>query len=119
MITMTDIDKTKANSAYSLAHQMPHDDRQKQWQEQFATYGFDNTELWNLDMTIARFIRPRLKRYLEVTPLDFSEAERQDLQMIVNAFEVIEKDVILTPEQSDIAQKGIQLFPQYFFRLWY
>jgi hypothetical protein len=116
---MTDIDKTKANSPYSLAHKMPNDDRQEQWQEQFATYGFDNTELWNLDMTIARFIRPRLERYLEVTPLDFNEAEILDLQTIVQALKLIEKDVILKAEEADLAEKGISLLPQYFFRLWY
>lgn len=116
---MTDIDKTKANSPYSLAHQMPNDDRQEKWQEQFVTYGFDNTELWNLDMTIAKFIKPRLQRFLELSPTDFNEEEQAELQKIVQAFELIEGDVILNAEQSDIAQAGINLLPKYFFRLWY
>lgn len=116
---MTDKTTLEPNSPYSLAHSMPNDSRQAAWQEQFATHGFDNTELWNLDMSIAKFIRPRLERFLELTPTAFTDDELADLQTILKAFELIEKEALFDAEQGEIAEKGIKLLPQYFFRLWY
>lgn len=37
----------------------------KRWWDR-RTLGFDDSELWSLDYTIAKFIAPRLKKYMEV-----------------------------------------------------
>ena len=42
------------------------DKRQAKWKKQRVKNGFDDTETWNLDTTLARFILPRLKRFREV-----------------------------------------------------
>lgn len=47
------------NVCFSLAE--PDDDRWEDWEYQRRTRGFDDTELWNLDSTIVKFILPRLK----------------------------------------------------------
>ncbi|MFW6046541.1 MAG: hypothetical protein ACOCP4_01980 [Candidatus Woesearchaeota archaeon] len=31
-------------------------------------YGYSDRETWSLDMTIAKFVLPRLKRYKEIDP---------------------------------------------------
>lgn len=41
------------------------DMRAKEYQKQRIERGFDNSELWSLDVTIAKFILPRLKAFRE------------------------------------------------------
>lgn len=53
------------NVCFSLAK--PDDDRWEEWQYQRKSRGFDDTELWNLDSTIAKFITPRLKKFKKNT----------------------------------------------------
>lgn len=42
-------------------------ERLEKWKSQRDERGFDDTELWNLDLTIANFILPRLKVFREQT----------------------------------------------------
>lgn len=37
------------------------DKRLKEWHKQHSKYGFDEREMWNLDITFALYIYPRLK----------------------------------------------------------
>ena len=53
------------NVCFSIAE--PDDERWSKWKQQRMERGFDDTELWNLDVTMARFILPRLKVYKEST----------------------------------------------------
>lgn len=53
------------NVCFSLTE--PDEEHWSEWQQQRLERGFDDTELWNLDVTIARFILPRLKIYKENT----------------------------------------------------
>ena len=46
-----DIDDTKARRKYKM---------------QRLERGFDDTETWNLDYTLAKFLAPRLRRFIEV-----------------------------------------------------
>lgn len=41
----------------------PSDKRWEEYKQQRLEQGFDNSELWNLDSTIARFIAPRIKEF--------------------------------------------------------
>lgn len=44
----------------------PDDDRWEKYKQQRLERGFDNSELWNLDSTIVKFILPRLKAFREI-----------------------------------------------------
>lgn len=49
---------------HGFAHDLPDtDNRLKKFRKQREKYGFDNSELWNLNTTIAKFILPRLKAF--------------------------------------------------------
>ncbi len=43
-----------------------NDKRQDKYKKQRVSRGFDDSETWSLDETIASFILPRLKRYKEI-----------------------------------------------------
>ncbi len=83
--------------------------------------GFDDSELWNLDHTISKFILPRLKRFKNITmgyPACITEKEWDDtLDTMINAFEYIVKEETDT-HQNEI-KKGLDNFRKYFFNLWF
>jgi hypothetical protein len=70
--------------------------RHIKWWWQRRTRGFDDRELWNLDVTIAKFILPRLKRYKDMTsgaPSGLYQIEwGLILSDIIQAFEYIVVD---------------------------
>ena len=43
----------------------PSDSRWEEYKQQRFERGFDNSELWNLDSTIAKFIAPRIKEFVK------------------------------------------------------
>lgn len=46
------------------------DKRQKIWRKQRKKYGFDNREVWNMDLAFYLWLYERLMRYKEITPVD-------------------------------------------------
>lgn len=97
----------------------PTDPRIPKYLKQQEERGFDDTELWNLDVTISKFVLPRLKAFKEYTltgPVELSHDEWQDtLQKMIDAFEQI-SDV--TIGENEIITLGLSLFHRYFLRLW-
>jgi len=102
------------------------------WQRR--TRGFDDSELWNLDYTIAKFIGPRLRAYKElnrcgvprVYPSHWSEEAtvnwwEHELETIARAFELlVEEDVSysFSEENAEVIKKGLKLFAKRFNHLW-
>lgn len=98
--------------------------------------GFSDEELWSLDITIIKFIYPRLKRFRDLGPHSFpselnSYQEWQDiLDKMVNAFEIIIEDInedrlflflssdIVQQEKIQTVEEGLELFHKWFFALW-
>lgn len=108
---------------YGCSSELPvDDDRQAAWAEQRASRGFDSTELWNLDVTISRFIAPRLKAFaadLHGFPNGLTEESWLiELNKMIAAFELCETVCIATPEQSQTIEAGLDSFRKYFFYLW-
>lgn len=130
------------NVCFSLAE--PDDDRWEEWKNQRLTRGFDDTELWSLDCTIAEFITPRLKqfksqcksipgdiayKYLN-SDVDKSEEEWNEiLDKMIWTFENWEND----PDTEEMSneefrkiydnwynkrQEGLDLFVKYISALW-
>ena len=111
---MTNIDpRGIKNVNFSLGKET--DEREPEWKAQRLTRGFDDTEMWSLDCTIAEFIAPRLKVFLEKAkqigdhPGNITSQEWQCIleQMI---------------EDSDAnwkkVDKALSLLHKWFFKLW-
>ena len=105
---------------------MLKDKRQKEWKKQRKEKGFDNTELWNLDNTIAQFIFPRLKAFKEKTPKIPGNLTEQEwnkiLEDMLYPFETIIQDnwytKVPTKEECKKFKKGLKLFSKYLMALW-
>ena len=103
--------------------------QQKKLQKQLKKRGFDNSELWNLEFTIAKFVYPRLKEFRKINngyPSNLSEKKWNEiLDKMILAFKNISKDKV--QETYDLkklkkihkeTQKGLELFGKYFMHLW-
>ena len=109
------------------------DKRWEEYKQQRLEEGFDDSETWSLDNTIAKFVLPRLKRYLEIAnshPGNITEAEWDTiLNKMIYAFECIldeNKEVDDTligvkkyEKRSNIIKEGLDLFREYFLDLWW
>jgi hypothetical protein len=108
-------DKEKTNKDKKLAK------RAKVFEKQRINRGFDDSETWCLDVVIARFVLPRLKRFKEVNcayPC-YSTPEQWDSELdeMIETFEILAKDE--WPEerisqQLDKIESGLQLFARRF-----
>lgn len=99
----------------------PDDDRHELFAKQREERGFDNTELWNLDKTIAKFILPRLIAFRDnVAPEgDYaSESWRNDLTKMITAFENLSNYDAINGDSQDV-YKGLALFINNYRALWY
>jgi len=99
-------------------------------------YGFCDREIWNLDYTIAKFIYPRLKRFIKMKSFTYpsritgeSEEEKikkwnEILNQILKSFHIIlyEDKFNLSSfeyeKQKEKINKGLYLFSKYFQDLW-
>lgn len=115
------------------------EEKQKEYAKQREERGFDDTELWNLDYTLAAFILPRLKAFREEiednisvpnsftmsahTEKDFEEARSKwhdTLDSMIKAFQnIIDDDEInwkrATQEET---RQGLASFGAHFLFLW-
>jgi hypothetical protein len=109
---------------YSLAHEIsPDDSRQERWAAERAERGFDETELWNLDNTIAKFVLPRLVAFGEGMgghPATLTvEGWAEMLNSMIKAFELLADDEAMPGlEQNKIMETGLANFCKYYRHLW-
>lgn len=117
---------------YGCVLNLPSDDpRLKLFQEQRLNRGFDESETWSLDCTIAKFIAPRLKHYHEIDcklrdpnhPC-WSEEEKIEIRKyqneifeLVHYFENYKIDPI--KEYREYSEKILNLFAKHFMGLWW
>ena len=88
--------------------------------------GWNDSDCWNLDYIIAKFILPRLKRFNELIyshPSTLTITEWHEvLNKMIFSFESIienEEDFIeSTEEREHKIQEGLYLFSKYFKHLW-
>ena len=82
--------------------------------------GFDKSECWNLDITIAKFILPRLKYFRETT-ISYPDNDKgmdgwhEILDKMIYSFDEILKD---DSTDQDKIQEGLELFAKYYVNLW-
>ena len=100
------------------------DERYKKFKKQRKKYGYDETELWSLDHTIACFVLPRLKTFKEHNgshPTGMSLDEFNDiLSQIIFSLEKIVEDKYwdCTGEDLEKLKNGLKLFGEHFLDLW-
>ena len=104
--------------------------RQKRWAKQRNRWGFDERETWNLDLTIAYFVYPRLKFFVEQQqgfhPGSVSSEEWNEiLHKMLKSFEYIITDKLLDTKTNeeyfkiqDEITEGLILFGKYMQDLW-
>lgn len=90
-------------------------------------YGFDDSDTWSLDMTMAKWLVPRLKRFqklsIGVPEFEMTQVEWSTIlyKMIV-AFELIanqyEADEPLWHNDPRV-EEGLNLFRKYYLSLWW
>jgi len=103
----------------SLASGLPDDDKRlSRYRKQRDERGFDDTETWSLDTTIASFIAPRMKRYLEVSKemIVLSEEHQKDITDLAEAFEFYGSDESYDDlkKRKQSLDKIRELFPKVF-----
>jgi hypothetical protein len=115
------------NVNFSIPLTNPTDEDLEKFRKQRLERGFDDTETWNLDNTIALFIVPRLKRFKEVTdcyPHGYESIEnwKEAIQKMIDGFELWithdewdHRDV----EKHKKVDEALQLFAKEFKALWW
>lgn len=111
------------NVCFSVVNE--EDDRWNEYESQRLERGFDSSELWNLDGTIAKFVYPRLKEFLNHTmdvkcyPDQMSYEEWiKILENMVKGFELLSSDRIKTEDEEVLEREALKLFGEHFFALW-
>lgn len=106
--------------------------KDKQWKKctaQIKIRGFSDSELWNLNYTIAAFILPRLKAFkndpvtLEAYPSDCKNMKQwlDTLDKMIWAFEYALDEAFWGDTDSKGLKKyqeGLSLFAKHFYSLW-
>jgi hypothetical protein len=109
---------------YGLSQSMrPDDERQEQWAKERAERGFDDTETWNLNCVIAKFLVPRLEAFKERHICHPSALTMEEwdcvLQKIIDGFKEMENYDDITNFDYDKVRKGLKLFRKWYFDLWW
>ena len=83
----------KLNTCFSVANEVykKNTKTKKMYRKQREKFGFDDTETWHLDRTMALFLIPRLRRFLQVNNGisigETAESYDEKLRFIISAFE--------------------------------
>lgn len=138
-ITLAIVDKRDPygipNVNFSLISE--DDNRWEKYKQQRLSRGFDNSELWSLDNTIAKFIAPRIREFAKnpggipgkvdfmtkdqnLTDEEKKKFWKEVLEKIAWTFEnyTLDPPVENYNEWSDKIDEGLVLFVEYFGCLW-
>lgn len=106
-----------------------NDDRFEAYKQQRLERGFDDSEMWSLDCTIAEFIAPRLKVFKEQAaqigdhPVNITSEKWQEiLSKMIEGFELYSDHFNWPSEDSNEnwqkVYKALELFKNWFMNLW-
>jgi len=121
------------NLCFSVAddvYEKEPEQKEKYRQQRFLN-GFDDTETWHMDRTMALFIIPRLKRFMEVNngiPIgETEESYDQKLRFIIQAFENYyatdqyynSVDIEERKKLTDDVRLAVEYLSKLWFELWW
>jgi hypothetical protein len=121
------------NISFSVADEIYEKDLVKieQYRQQRFERGFDDTETWHMDRTMALFIIPRLKRFIEVNNGipngETEESYDEKIKFIISAFEnyyVSDKyfnsvDIEERKKLTDDVRQAVEYLSKLWFELWW
>jgi hypothetical protein len=121
------------NIIFSVADDVYEKDlvKKEQYRQQRFERGFDDTETWHMDRTMALFIIPRLKRFMEVNNGiangETQESYDEKLRFIISAFEnyyVSDKyfnsvDIEERKKLTDDVRLAVEYLSKLWFELWW
>lgn len=112
----------------NLSDEFANDSRQESWKKQRVELGFDARELWDLDLTMAIYIYPRIKyfrdHYAEMWysgKLNNNEEWLNILDKILLAFKIIIMSYKIDDIEYDYKkiEEGLILFAKHFNDFWW
>lgn len=116
------------NNCFSQDNDTYDQESRDEWKRQRLERGFDDTELWNLDATIIRFVLPRLKAFAADPTIGYPCRLEQDYPDCKDYndlwWNVIIPEMIIGLEEYlddsgfDDEPEGMKLFFKYFTALW-
>ena len=121
------------NINFSVADEVYEKDlaTREMYKQQRFEQGFDDTETWHMDRTMALFIIPRLKRFLEVNNGipngETEESYDEKIRFIISAFEnyyVSDKyfnsvDIEERKKLTDDVRLAVEYLSKLWFELWW
>ena len=121
------------NICFSVADEIYEKDlvKKEQYRQQRFETGFDDTETWHMDRTMALFIIPRLKRFIEVNNGipngETEESYDEKIRFIISAFEnyyVSDKyfnsvDIEERKKLTDDVRLAVEYLSKLWFELWW
>jgi hypothetical protein len=121
------------NICFSVANEIYEKDlvKKEQYRQQRFERGFDDTETWHMDRTMALFMIPRLKRFIEVNNGipngETIESYDEKLNFIISAFEnyyVSDKyfnsvDIEERKKLTDDVRQALEHLSKLWFELWW
>lgn len=125
-------EKSKASvTCFSVAEEcyINDPDKLEKYKKQREEQGFDDTETWHLDKTLALFLIPRLKRFIQVNN-GFPNGETHEsyiekLRFIIKSFEEyylqenVDTSLEIEKERLKNAQQAVELLSKLWFCLWW
>lgn len=88
--------------------------------KQFEEEGMDETEMWSLTDSIAKFLIPRLDWFSKTIPYT-DEPTKETVMKMKHAFELISRDSgsrIYTKTEEQELEEGLDLFRKHLLGLW-
>ncbi len=120
------------NINFSVAEECYNDSATREmYKQQRFENGFDDTETWHIDRTMALFIIPRLKRFIEVNNGipngETVESYDEKLNFIISAFENYystnkyyeSTDIEERKQLTDDVRKAVDYLSHLWFELWW
>ena len=87
--------------------------------------GWDDSDTWSLDIPIARFVLPRLRRFKELNngypPLLTEKTWDETIDKMIVAMELVVKndEDVLTKHDWEVMAEGLRLFGENMAHLWW
>ncbi len=90
------------------------------WQRLYR--GWDDSDTWSLDYSLAKLILPRLKRFKEITNVAYDQERLDDIDKMIKAFEFLgseERWDCTDKNKWNEVQEGLDLFAKHYVGLWW
>ena len=121
------------NINFSVADEVYEKDlaTREMYKQQRFEQGFDDTETWHMDRTIALFIIPRLKKFIElnngIPTGETIESYNEKLNFIISAFENYyatnkyyeSVDDVERKQLTDDVKQAVEYLSKLWFELWW